>query len=337
MAKNEERASESSGQLARQTSDWDHFLETQPRTGFMQSSWWADFQLSRGRGHFGVVIRDGDEILGGAQVITHVAASGAAYYYVPEGPVLPEDPEDAAQVFETVLDFIDQRRKRERQTVSHLRIEPRWEQLPSFIEGFRHRRGWTEPRTTLYIDLSPAEDLILAGMKSKGRYNINLARRHGVAIVEDASPQGVEDFLSIYSATIVRHGLEAKDNDYFRALIPRLAVLQAGSVFFAEYRGCRIAAVLVVYFGLRATYFYGGSLDLHREVMAPYLLHFEVMRHAKALGCLWYDTYGIAPLSQPDHKWAKISAFKRKLGGTDFTFVPSMDYIYDPVKYSARR
>jgi lipid II:glycine glycyltransferase (peptidoglycan interpeptide bridge formation enzyme) len=283
------------------------------------------------------VVRDGDEIAGGAQVLTRPLGPKNSFYYIPEGPVLPEDPSDAAMVFQMVMDSIDERRKREALTVCHLRIEPRWEALPRFVSGFRQRTGWNEPRTTLYIDLTPSEEDMLARMKPKGRYNVHLARRHGVSISEDASPQGVEDFLSIYEATVTRHGLDAKEPKYFRRLIPRLVAWQRGSVFFAEYRGERIAAVLVIYFGQRATYFFGGSLAAHRQVMAPYLLHFEIMRKAKALGCLWYDMYGIAPLSEPNHKWAKISAFKRKLGGTDVTFVPSMDYIYDPTAYEAYR
>ena len=58
----------------------------------------------------------------------------------------------------------------------------------------------------------------------------------------------------------------------------------------AEYEGKRIATALVVYFGRRATYSFGGSLAAHRRVMAAHLLHFEIMRRAKALGHEWYDS-----------------------------------------------
>ncbi len=330
-------ANEYDAELARRARAWDGFLEAQPSTGFMQSSWWADLMVTRGWGHFGVVVKDGETILGGAQVLTNVIAPGQCFYYIPEGPVLPQDEADGAQVFQYLMDFIERKRKDEAHVVSHLRIEPRWERLPGFVNGFRQRAGWMEPRNTLYIDLTPSESAILAQMKPKGRYNIHVARRHGVSIVEDVSFQGIEDFLKIYQETVARQGLDGKDQEYFRTLIPRLAALKHGSVFFAEYQGVRVATVLAVYFGHRATYFFGGSHAMHREVMAPYLLHFEIMRKAKDLGCRWYDMYGIAPRNNANHKWANLSVFKRKLGGTDFSFVPSMDYIYDPSAYEAYR
>src|SRR3954462_9560978 len=118
--------------LARPTSAWDEFLAAQPSTGFMQTTWWADVMLSRGYGHFGVVLQDGDSIVGGAKVLTKRAGSGPIRYHVPEGPVLPRDEADAAEVFHAVLESIDQKRREDGALVSHLNIEPRWEKLPGF-------------------------------------------------------------------------------------------------------------------------------------------------------------------------------------------------------------
>jgi len=112
-------------------------------------------------------------------------------------------------------------------------------------------------------------------------------------------------------------------------LVPR----GQASLFFAEHRGRRLAAALVVTFGRRATYLFGGSLLAHRRVMAPSLLHFEIMRRAKASGCEWYDLWGVAPSDEPDHAWQQISEFKRKLGGVEVQLVPTLDYVYDPAGY----
>ena len=68
--------------------------------------------------------------------------------------------------------------------------------------------------------------------------------------------------------------------------------------------------------------------------MAPYLLHFEIMRRAKSMGYEWYDLWGIAPENEPDHPWQNISVFKRKFGGRELNLVPTLDYVYDPVAYN---
>ena len=67
--------------------------------------------------------------------------------------------------------------------------------------------------------------------------------------------------------------------------------------------------------------------------MAPYLLHFEIMRKAKALGHQWYDLWGIAPANQPDHPWQSFTAFKAKFGGEEVHLVPTLDYVYDDAAY----
>jgi lipid II:glycine glycyltransferase (peptidoglycan interpeptide bridge formation enzyme) len=190
-----------------------------------------------------------------------------------------------------------------------------------------------EPRNTLCVDLRPSEAAILSRMKPKGRYNIRLAQKHGVAVIEDPSDLGLAAFLEIYEATATRQGLRAKPTDYFQKLLFLLSSRHQGSLYFATYQGQRLAAALVVYFGRRATYFFGGSREEYREVMAPYLLHFEIMRAAKAMGHESYDLWGVAPNDDPDHPWHNISVFKRKFGGVPVDLVPTLDHVYDAAAY----
>jgi peptidoglycan pentaglycine glycine transferase (the first glycine) len=263
-------------------------------------------------------------------------APQSCFYYIPDGPVLPEDETAAASVFAGILEFIEKHRKAEKQTVSHLRIEPRWQRVPGFARGFQPLSmpdAYTEPRDTLCVDLRLPEKAILAQMKPKGRYNIRVSLKHGVSIVEDNSEQGMADFLRIYEITAARQGTEAKLPGYFQALVSLLKPLRRVSICFAEHEGRRLATAIVIYFGRRATYFFGGSLASHRHVMAPYLLHFEIMRQAKAKGCEWYDFWGIAPGNQSGHPWHDITIFKRKFGGTELNLVPTLDYVYDPPAY----
>ena len=202
--------------------------------------------------------------------------------------------------------------------------------------AFSRRRlsdHFSEPRDTLCIDLRPSEDEILAQMKPKGRYNVRVARKHGVTIVRDNSYQGLIDFMRIQRSTIVRKGMKPTTPAYFRSMLTEFLPRGQASLFFAEHGGRRLATALVVTCGRRASYLYGGSLLAQRSVMAPYLLHFEIMRRAKAAGCEWYDLWGVAPLDQPNHAWQQISEFKRKLGGVEVRLVPTLDYVYDNSAY----
>jgi lipid II:glycine glycyltransferase (peptidoglycan interpeptide bridge formation enzyme) len=315
---------------------WDEFLASETDTGFRQSSWYTELRSSRGWRHFGTVLRDGGAIVGGAVVLAQSFAPGQCYYYIPDGPVFLErdSAADQEQVFLAVMDFIERKRQTELEAVSHLSINPRWENVPGFVKGFQESdHYYGSPRDTLCVDLTACESAILAQMKPKGRYNIGVARRYGVSVVEDASARGIEDFLSIYGETFTRKGKSQRSSDYFRTLVPALSASERGSVFFAEYQGTRLATAIVVYHGRTATYYYGGSRAIHRNVMAPYLLHFEIMRKAKELGYDAYDLFGVTPEGAPNDGWTDISVFKRKFGGRELRFVPTLEYIYDPAAY----
>jgi lipid II:glycine glycyltransferase (peptidoglycan interpeptide bridge formation enzyme) len=317
---------------------WDQFLQSsRPDVGFMQTSWWANIKAASGWNHFDVIIKDIQGILGGARVYTRSFTPGACYYYVPDGPVLPAGKAAAEQVFQEIIAEIDEKRKQDPDVVSHLRLETRWAHRPGFVRGCREARSWREPRNTLYMDLRLSESALLAQMKPKGRYNIGVARRHGVSVVEDLSPEGLADFWAIDDETVIRHGLDGMSARYYREMMKTLIAVDGVSIFFAKYQGAILAGALVIYFGDRATYYIGGSRLSHRRVMAPYLLHFEAMLKAKARGHRWYDFYGIAPQDKPNDPWANFSAFKRKFGGCEMNFVPALDFIYDPDAYQNYR
>jgi len=317
---------------------WDRFLEATPATGFMQSSWWADFRTTLGFAHFGAIFRAGGAVAGGAVVQRLRHGCGTAFYYVQDGPVLPADAAAAEEVLAATLAAIEERRKSEPVTVSHLRIEPRWERerlairLPGFEPAARRDR-YREPRNTLCVDLRPAPGAILAAMRPKGRYNISVARRHGVTVVEDTTPRGLSDFLCIYGDTAARQGFGTKHATYFESLLAHTAAARRAAIYFAEHDGARLAAALVIRFGSRATYFYGGSLAERRQVMAPSLLHFEILCRAREAGHEWYDLWGVAPEGNETSAWAGLSAFKRRFGGREVSLVPTLDYVYDRSAY----
>ncbi|GEO18678.1 peptidoglycan bridge formation glycyltransferase FemA/FemB family protein [Microvirga aerophila] len=149
---------------------WDTFIETKTDTGFRQSSWYTALKVARGWEHFGTVLRDKDTIVGGAMVLARSFAPDKRYYYIPDGPVFLEEDSlaEQEQVFRAVMAFIERKRQTEQQVVSHLCINPRWQQVPSFIKGFQESSHYYgSPRDTLCVALNASEGAILAQMKPK--------------------------------------------------------------------------------------------------------------------------------------------------------------------------
>ena len=303
----------------------------------MQSAGWIRCRAEDGYSHMAIMLRDEERRLaGGAVVGRWEYGDNQAFYYMQEGPLLPDEPELAQAVMNAVLARLAQHRRDDAAVVSHLRIEPRRSHWPEFAAaGFEPPScddRFREPRHTHCVDLRAAEHERLQAMKTKGRYNVGLARRHGVAVVEDNTDRGLDDFLAIRNDTARRQDLRRRSRRYFAAMQREFG--PRAQLFFAELGGRRLACALVIRFGERATYLYGGSLEDQREVMAPYLLHHEIMNRMAAAGCTSYDFWGTAPPGQPGHAWAGISAFKRKFGGIDVAHVPTLDHIYDRAAYA---
>jgi len=139
-------------------------------------------------------------------VLKFLYAENACFYYVQDGPVLPRDGLVAKRFFVPFLQAIEDRRKIEQHTVSHLRIEPRWLQLPTCI---RIRTispladTFLEGEDTRCIDPEAFGGRILVQMKPRP---VQHPRRteHGVTIHRGHLGAGPRGLQSIYEETAVR-------------------------------------------------------------------------------------------------------------------------------------
>ena len=68
---------------------------------------------------------------------------------------------------------------------------------------------------TMTTDLAAGEDELLAGMKSKTRYNIRLAHRRGVR-VRRGSRGDLDAFFRLYKATAARGGFAIRTQHYYQ-------------------------------------------------------------------------------------------------------------------------
>jgi lipid II:glycine glycyltransferase (peptidoglycan interpeptide bridge formation enzyme) len=199
------------------------------------------------------------------------------------------------------------------------------------------RRGWTDSseqiqfRNTVVVDLSALEEEMLARMKQKTRYNIRLAEKKGVTV----RPGTVDDLpmlYKMYAETSVRDGFVIRDEGYYQTVWTTFMQSSAAhrppsaQPLIAEVENDPVAAIFLFSFAGRAYYVYGMSRNAHREKMPSYLLQWEAMKRAKALGCKVYDLWG-APddFSENDSMWG-VFRFKEGLGGEVIRTLGAWDY-----------
>jgi lipid II:glycine glycyltransferase (peptidoglycan interpeptide bridge formation enzyme) len=197
-----------------------------------------------------------------------------------------------------------------------LRIEPHLPPpAPSLLRGWTRSPVDLTPPYTVMLDLTRSENEALAAMHPKCRYNLRLAQRHGVELEESDRLADLPRFYRLFEDTARRQEFFGEPYGFFLNLGAALFPTGAARLHFARWRGEDVAALLVVYYGRRATYLYGGSSREHRDVMPNHALHWAVMAAARARGCVEYDLYGYDPFGQPDHLYAGISRFKLQWGG----------------------
>lgn len=113
-------------------------------------------------------------------------------------------------------------------------------------------------------------------------------------------------------------------------------MIESGVAFLAiaKHENDILATNIMIDFGDTRTYLHGASSNVKRNLMAPYLLHWELMKDAQSKGIKFYDWWGIAPIDAPaDHPWAGISRFKRGFGGEEVEYPGTFDLVLHPIKY----
>jgi lipid II:glycine glycyltransferase (peptidoglycan interpeptide bridge formation enzyme) len=266
--------------------------------------------------------------------------------YVPKGPLV--DWGDEGQV-EALLASLDSAARS--QGAIALMVEPDLTDEAAHRErmralGFRPSPfGSLQPRRTIVVDVSPDEDVILAAMKSKTRYNVRLAARRGVT-VREAGEADLPAFHALMAATAARDSFGVHTPSYYEAAYRLFVPGGWARLLLAEVTGESVAALMVFALPPRAWYFYGASGDAHREKMPTYLLQWEAMRWARSLGCTTYDLYGVPDEDEEtleaeftrrrDGLWG-VYRFKRGFGGRLVRSVGAWDRVYAPVRYRLYR
>lgn len=242
---------------------------------------------------------------------------GKKYFYCPRGPV-----GDAPLALDELKNLNNDK------NVIFVRIEPQSEvKLQRALKE-------VQPSHTWVVDLSSGtEEHMLLKMKPKTRYNINLAQRKKV-VVRQGGKADLLEFWKLILETSKRNGFRLHPQSYYWTIWEKLFPKNL-KLFIAEYNYKVLAASFVTIYGDTATFLHGGSSEQNKDVMAPYLLHWETMRQAKIDGIRYYDFGGIAPEgAMNSHPWSGITRFKKGFGGFEVDYPGTYDLVFSPIWYN---
>ena len=277
---------------------------------FLAAKEWAN--LVPNINNFGVY-SDEEELLAVLNLSLIKIRAGLSYYYSPRGPVILSH---ETEVWNFLITYLQE------QGASFWRVEPL--QLPTNL-SFKKTIN-LQPEKTLLLDLVKSEEELLSEMHSKTRYNIRLAEKKGIVITTGQTEQDFENFWLLMTQTGQRDAFRIHDKKHYH----NLATAQPNFVkLFLAYQGDKcLAAGLFSFYGNKVTYLHGASDHNERQLMAPYLLQWELIKIAKNKAYKYYDFFGIDA-----KKWPGVTRFKLGFGGREFSYAGTHDLVFKPVSY----
>ncbi|MBI3070089.1 MAG: peptidoglycan bridge formation glycyltransferase FemA/FemB family protein [Candidatus Levybacteria bacterium] len=242
-----------------------------------------------------------------------------------------------------------------------IQLEPNVQKISDF--GFRISDLGLRPavrplftRYTFQLDLTKSEEELLKNMHPKTRYNIKIAQKHGVEIVEDNSDEAFEQYLRLMTDTTKRQRFYAHDENYHRlmweTLKPQKPELRGqrldknkltAHLLLAKYhplgsnnQGLTLVAWILFVYKDTLYYPYGASSNEYKEVMASNLMMWEAIKFGKRLGLKKLDMWGaLGPNPDKNDPWYGFHRFKEGYGGKLVEFIGSYDLVINPLLYQA--
>ena len=263
--------------------------------------------------------------------------------YVPHGPQVDVDPEDREY-------FLN---KLSRDLIEYLplatffiRYDLLWGETgvdtfpkPLKFSGIHKAPMDIQPPDTVIINLAATEEEILADMHKKTRYNIKLATKKGVELFW-GSENDLDQWYDLYKTTAERDKIAIHSLSYYKkvfSLANRSDDAPEVKILLAKHEDDLLAGIIVMIDGTCATYLYGASSNVKRNLMPAYALQWEAMKKAKEWGCETYDMFGIPPANNPEHPMYGLYRFKTGFGGEVHHRLGAWDYKYSNLVYPLYR
>jgi len=316
-----------------QKSEYNHFVENQESGSFLQSWEWGGWQKTLGRDvrRFKVLDETNNQIAS-IQLIKTLLPFKRHYWYAPYGPVVSQSCNEF-QVDDCIAGL-----KEKFIGEVFIRIEPKL-RIPGILKNAKKSFYNVQPGRTLVLNLSLPEEELLRQMHHKTRYNIKVAEKHGVKVEKEfaiSAGNGLfyKEAIDLIVKTAERRKFRTFNRDYYNKLVNFFALRKKCNLnlhlFKAVYKGELLASSIMIDYGNIRTYLFGGSSSEHKNVMAPFLMHFEAMKDAKEKGLKFYDFWGTETSSGKSPGFVR---FKLGFGGEEKKYEGAYDIVISQKKY----
>jgi lipid II:glycine glycyltransferase (peptidoglycan interpeptide bridge formation enzyme) len=327
---------------------WDDFLRSQPRGHLLQSYEWGELnKYLGGRTHRLAALENG-RVVGVMQLTVapvpiplSIPGLHPTWLYSSRGPTV-ESPDSPA--LPALVESAHALARRERAVV--LRLEPNIAdddpQMDAWLAAYRGLGFQTNPiaihgRRSWVLDIRPNAEQLLANFKMTWRQNVRVSERKGVTVREAESEADFDAYYQLLEVTSERDAFFIHSKDYHREILRTFAAKGDAVLYLAEHEGEPLAAKMLIRFGDWCWDMFGASSNNKRNLKATYLLQFRCFQWAQSKGCSYFDFRTIPEVLEPGEEMWGVYEYKKGFGGFSRLNIPTQDYVYRPLIYSAWR
>jgi lipid II:glycine glycyltransferase (peptidoglycan interpeptide bridge formation enzyme) len=147
-------------------------------------------------------------------------------------------------------------------------------------------------KSTFCIDLTKTEEELQKAMHSKTRYNIRVASRYKVEVVEDNSDKAFDKYLDLMDETTRRQQYFNHTERYHRLMWKTFKESGIAHLLCARYNGKTLITWVLFEWHDTLYYPYGASSVEDRNVMAAYGMMWNAILFGKSRGLKKFDLWG---------------------------------------------
>lgn len=165
---------------------------------------------------------------------------------------------------------------------------------------------------TAIIDLSKSIEEIFALMKPKWRYNIWLAEKKWVEVLQvEKSDENIKIFYNLMFETTSRDWFNGNKIDYYKDF---LEIIPNSELIFTKFEWKILSAWIFVFDKEVSIYYYWASTSdkEFRNLMAPYLMQSYAIKKAKSIESKYYDFLWVSSPGDEKSSLVWVTDFKLK-------------------------
>jgi hypothetical protein len=193
--------------------------------------------------------------------------------------------------------------------------------MPELADGTEARAAMRAARlhrvvtgySSVWLDLTPGEAALRAGLDGNWRNALNTAERAGISVAPCHEGPAINRQIAAYDDFRRAHRFIGPSGALIRALIENADPREEALVLAATQGGREIAGIVLLRHGAAATYHAGWTSEEGRRLNAHNILLWQGALELRKAGTGWLDLGGVSAAAPG------VARFKLGLGGAFFT------------------